>query len=79
MVWRKNDHGISRLGIAVRKSVCNAAKRNRLKRWIREIFRKHPVLQSLAVDIVVIVKESGRDLRFDEIQDEFDRLLQRVH
>jgi len=78
MVFRQNDLGHSRLGIAIRKTVCNAARRNRLKRWIREVFRKDPLLQGLALDVVVVVKQSGRDLRFDEIQEEFGRLLRKV-
>jgi RNase P protein component len=35
----------SRLGITVSKKVGNAVVRNRIKRWVREAFRRHPELR----------------------------------
>lgn len=54
---RPNEAGVCRLGMAVSRRVCRAATgRNRLKRVIRESFRKHQALLSASAcrDIVVL-------------------------
>jgi ribonuclease P protein component len=61
----------TRLGITVSRKVGNAVKRNRIKRWIREVFRSHPALFSERVDIVVIAKRNIEDFSFENIREEF--------
>ncbi len=62
VLCRPNDLDRSRLGLAVSKKVCaRATGRNRLKRVIRESFRKHQ--EALAarggIDIVVLPKKEA--------------------
>jgi ribonuclease P protein component len=78
LVFRNNAKGFSRLGIAIRKAVGNAPVRNRLKRWIREAFRRNANLRSLGLDIVVAVKRPGAGIGFHEIQDGFQLFLRRL-
>lgn len=56
---RLNEKGIARLGLAVpKKAVKRAVDRNRLKRLLREQFRRHhPVL--LGYDVVVVVRSGN--------------------
>ena len=49
-----NDLGRKRLGIIASRKVGNAVARNRAKRKIREIFRRHKNLGQRDMDIVVI-------------------------
>lgn len=52
--------GCSRLGIALtRRLVPSAADRNRVKRMLREVFRRHAV-KGLGVDCVVMLRERYR-------------------
>lgn len=65
MLCRPNDLDRARLGLAVSKKVCaRATGRNRLKRVIRESFRRHQ--ESLAVqggvDIVVLPKRGAASM-----------------
>ena len=53
--------GVSRLGVALtRKLVVLAHQRNRLKRGIREIYRRHPAKAS-GLDYVVTLRERVGD------------------
>lgn len=54
ILFRKTDHANARLGMAVAKKNCRlAVARNRLKRIIRESFRRHQATLS-GLDIVVM-------------------------
>lgn len=58
MLYRSNEIGIARLGMAVaKKRVKLAVDRNRLKRLIRESFRQQHALKG--VDIVVLPREAS--------------------
>jgi ribonuclease P protein component len=61
----------TRLGITVSRKVGNAVKRNRIKRWVREVFRTHPHLFPDVVDVVVIAKRDIDDFSFAAIRQEF--------
>lgn len=50
----KNDKDLTRIGLSVSKKVGNAVVRNRLKRVLRETFRKSQY-KHLSVDLLVVV------------------------
>ena len=49
----RQGQGIARLGLAVGKSVGNAVVRNRVKRRLREIFRRHKALLPAGYDLCI--------------------------
>ena len=61
VLCRQNDLEIARLGLAISKKNCRkAAARNRIKRLVRESFRRNQ--ETLAgLDIVVMNKRSTED------------------
>jgi len=73
----------SRVGITVSKKVGNAVVRNRIKRWIREAFRRHPELRprrgdaQRPYDLVITAKRDATGFAWLPIHDEIVSVLGR--
>lgn len=52
----------TRLGISVSRKVGNAVCRNRIKRWLREYFRRHRADIQAGVELSVVVKPGAASL-----------------
>ena len=73
--------GTVRLGITVSRKVGNAVVRNRVKRWLRESFRRHVAMSAPeggGTDLVVIARPSAAQSCFGETHKELGRLLERL-
>lgn len=64
-----------RLGVTVSRRVGSAVVRNRVKRGIREWFRRTQVSQHLRGDIVVIARQGASKLGTQEISQELSEVL----
>lgn len=71
--------GPSRIGITVTRKVDKrATRRNRIKRWIREVFRKERERFTEAADLVVIALEGAAELDFNQISWELRGVLMKA-
>ena len=70
-----NDLPVGRLGIAATKRLGGAVERNRAKRLIREVFRRHKIAQGF--DVVVVPKRELLDASLTAIESEYRNLLER--
>jgi ribonuclease P protein component len=64
----------ARLGITVSSKVGNSVVRNRIKRRVREFFRRRAALRP-SVDILVIARKSAASLAGKSIQGELEKIL----
>jgi ribonuclease P protein component len=70
------DRGTSRLGITVSARVGNAVVRNRVKRVVREIFRRRRRELTSVNDIVVIAKSGADNLTYAQAATELEQALE---
>lgn len=72
---------VCRLGITVSKKVGDSVERNQIKRWIREVFRRHPELRPLgrksAYDLVITAKSGVTDFSHAALEHEIVTTLER--
>ncbi len=73
-----SNHPVSRMGLTVSRKVGNAVYRNRLKRWIRELFRKQLKFSTRALDISIIAKRHAGQLAHDRVDQELSPYLARL-
>ncbi len=72
-----NPAGIKRLGITVTKKTGNAVRRNRMKRLVREFFRRNKNLFPEDHDVVIMAKKNIPHLSYREAAEELTELLLR--
>jgi ribonuclease P protein component len=74
----KNDLDISRLGVTIPKKVGSSVMRNRIKRILKESFRRVKNSFSDNFDIVVNAKKEAVKLNYDEAKEIFASLSERI-
>ncbi len=82
MLYRKNGLGYSRIGIVVKRRFGKAHDRNRIKRWIREIYRRWKMEFPEGYDYVFLTRkklsDEFEDTNFWEIKEKIHDLLERM-
>ncbi|MEM7137247.1 MAG: ribonuclease P protein component [Myxococcota bacterium] len=67
IVVQPNSAQKTRLGITVTKKVGNAVERNRIKRVVREVFRRNRALFPAKHDIVFIAKRGAEAIGYEAL------------
>ena len=81
LFYKANGLPHSRMGVTATKKLGKANVRNRLKRWTREVYRKHRTplgLDARSLDLVINVKQNAADATFAEYSSDLARTLQKL-
>jgi ribonuclease P protein component len=65
---------VRRLGITVTKRVAGAVGRNRVKRVVREVFRRNRLIFPEGCDVVVIAKSGAPELGYEQVAAELSKV-----
>ena len=76
IIARRNDQGFSRLGAVASKKLGEAVERNRVKRLVREFFRRNKDKLSPSTDYVIVGKKGAQDLQYAHVVAELSALLE---
>lgn len=71
LIYLSNNLSFSRIAIVVSRKIGNAVKRNKIKRWMRDLFRRNKELLKSSVDIVIIPKKDISELSWSSLQQEY--------
>ena len=75
IITRMNDRSESRLGITVSAKVGNSVIRNRIKRRVREYFRRHRADLPQGTDILIIARKTAAGLEGNTVACELGRVF----
>ncbi|HEY7862698.1 MAG TPA: ribonuclease P protein component [Thermoanaerobaculia bacterium] len=70
--------GAKRLGLSVPRRVGNSPTRNRIRRRLREIFRRHRDRISRPVTLVVNARPSAARASFPELREDYEKTVARA-
>jgi ribonuclease P protein component len=70
VIYQTSERDLSRLGVTVSSKVGNAIVRNRIKRYVREAFRRRRYGFEPALDILVIAKKSACEVSSAQVEKE---------
>ncbi|RVU55745.1 ribonuclease P protein component [Anaerosphaera multitolerans] len=76
--YKKNNLNNKRVGFTITKKIGNAVTRNKLKRRLREIYRKNFNELKDGYDYVFVAKKGIDNLSFDELEKSFLHLAKRL-
>ena len=77
LYFRKNRFQVNRLGITVSKKVGKAVVRNKVRRRIKEYYRKIEGRLPASYDFVIVARNSAKDADFKKISSAFEFLLRK--
>lgn len=71
-----NQQNINRIGFIIKKDIGKAVLRNKIKRQLREIWRKRCHQLISGYDIIVFAKQKITQASYQDMEIELERLLQ---
>lgn len=74
----QREPGPTRIGITASRKLGGAVVRNRVKRLVREAFRRHKLLFPAGLDVVFIAKKNAVEVAYDQVVREIEKLCRRL-
>jgi ribonuclease P protein component len=71
LIYLSSASSVSRMAVVVSKKVGNAVKRNKIKRWIRSLFRRNKPLLKHPIDIVIIIKKEILEASWPKLREDY--------
>ena len=70
--------GRKRFGVTVTKKVGNAVGRNRIKRLVREVWRREKDRLPDGLEMVFVARKSATEMTYDQLRRQFEELVRKL-
>jgi ribonuclease P protein component len=77
-VLARSEPGATRVGVTASRKLGGAILRNRVKRLVREAFRRHKLLFPSGLDVVFVAKRNAVEADYDQVAREIEKLCRRL-
>ncbi|KPJ70248.1 hypothetical protein AMJ44_00615 [candidate division WOR-1 bacterium DG_54_3] len=78
LIYLPNNLDFSRMAVIVSKKVGNAVARNKMKRWVRDLFRRNKEHLKHDLDILIIIKEEIQETSWKILRDNYLRAVKSI-
>jgi len=78
LIYLPNSLSYSRMAVVTSKKIGNAVQRNRVRRRVRELFRRNKELLILPVDMIVITKKGVQEASWEDMRIQYLAMVQAV-
>ena len=79
-IIKNNKKNINLLGIAISTKMTNAVKRNRIKRLIREVYKKNECNLEMSYTIIFLLKKRAKieEITYRQIEKDMEYIFERA-
>lgn len=78
LIYFPNNLSCSRMAVIVSKKIGKAVNRNKIKRWMRELFRKNKALLKEHLDILIIPKKEIQEISWTVLRKSYFAALESI-
>jgi ribonuclease P protein component len=78
LVYLSSASSFSRMAVVVSKKVGNAVNRNKIKRWIRTLFRRNKHLLKNSFDLIFIAKKEILEVSWVNLREDYLSALESI-
>jgi ribonuclease P protein component len=78
LIYLPNSLTYSRMAVVASKKIGNAVQRNRVRRRVKELFRRNKDLLMTPVDMIVVTKKGIQDATLDDIRPQFLSMIRAI-
>lgn len=78
LIYLPSNLSFSRVGVVASKKIGNAVTRNKVKRWMRELFRRNKGLLDFPVDLLIIAQPEMREVKWPELKEHYLVAINRI-
>ncbi|MDH7513452.1 MAG: ribonuclease P protein component [Clostridiales bacterium] len=78
LIYLPSSSTFSRVGVVASRKVGNAATRNKVKRWMRELFRRNKGLLDFPLDMLIIARPEMGEVKWEELKEQYLTAVERI-